>query len=174
MRIPYLVRPLAGLAVLIALPGAIAAADDDARPIADLPEVARFTFEDASLGGWTFTDNDAWRLTELPGGGHALEQHKASEYEPKVRSPFNIALAPDVDVSDFVMTLKVKSTGRDYGHRDVCLFFDYQDQATSITSIWARRPTPTPTASSSSTTSRASRSPRSEPRALRGPTSGTT
>jgi hypothetical protein len=34
-----------------------------------------------------------------------------------------------VVVSDFVLVAKVRSTHPDYGHRDVCLFFGYQDPA---------------------------------------------
>ena len=45
-----------------------------------------------------------------------------------VRSPLNIALVRGHDLADFVMDVAVRSTGRDYGHRDLCLFFDYQDQ----------------------------------------------
>jgi len=97
------------------------------RKAEELPVLARLTFEDGGLEAWEFTDRAAWRLAEGPGGGHALEQHAASQYGPKVRSPFNIALVPDLDVADFEMTLKVRSTGRDYGHRDVCLFFGHQD-----------------------------------------------
>jgi hypothetical protein len=31
------------------------------------------------------------------------------------------------DLTDFVMDVDLRSTGRDYGHRDLCLFFGYQD-----------------------------------------------
>jgi hypothetical protein len=30
-------------------------------------------------------------------------------------------------VSEFVLEAKVKQTGREYGHRDLCLFFGYND-----------------------------------------------
>ena len=32
-----------------------------------------------------------------------------------------------VDLADFVLDVKVRSTGRDYGHRDLCFFFGHQD-----------------------------------------------
>lgn len=97
-------------------------------PAPDAPTtIARFDFESGGLDGWDFTDKNAWKLAALPDGGHAIEQFQASKYEPKVRSPFNLALAPKIDVGDFDLTLKVKSTARDYGHRDVCLVFGYQD-----------------------------------------------
>lgn len=91
------------------------------------PAVARFDFEDGSMDGWTFTDPNAWRITASTAGRHALEQFQASDYEPKVRSPFNIALVPELTLADFEMSLRVRSTARDYGHRDVCLIFGYQD-----------------------------------------------
>lgn len=101
-------------------------ADVKPKVAGDMPELVDYTFESAKLGDWTFTDSKAWKVTEDK-GNHVLDQHQASKYEPKVRSPLNIALLPDLDVESFVMDLKVRSTGRDYGHRDVCLFFGYQD-----------------------------------------------
>ena len=38
-----------------------------------------------------------------------------------------MSLVKDVEVTDFEMTVRVLSTHEDYGHRDVCLFFGYQD-----------------------------------------------
>ena len=85
-------------------------------------------FEQGDPTGWTFTDPAAWRIRSIePSKNHVLEQFQASKYEPSVRSPFNIALARDIDVTDFVLDVKVRSTTRDYGHRDLCLFFGHQD-----------------------------------------------
>ncbi len=89
--------------------------------------VVQLDFETGDLEGWYFTDPSAWRITKLGDGHHVLEQHKASQYEPAVRSPLNIALVPEADLTDLDLVVKVRSTGRDYGHRDVCLFFGYQD-----------------------------------------------
>ena len=48
--------------------------------------------------GWDFTDRAAWRITPVePGRNRVLELFRASKYEPPVRSPFNIALAQEVD-----------------------------------------------------------------------------
>lgn len=77
---------------------------------------------------WDFTDPSAWRITTLESGKNkALELFRASKYEPSVRSPLNIALARDLDLADLVMDVKVRSTTRDYGHRDLCFFFGHQD-----------------------------------------------
>ena len=50
-----------------------------------------------------------------------------SNYQPKVRSPRHIALIKDVQVADFVLTFRVKSTKDTGGHRDCCIFFNWQD-----------------------------------------------
>lgn len=111
---------------LAVLPLALVAADDKPKQAADMPLLVSYDFESGSLDSWTFTDSNAWKITDAS-GNHVLDQHQASKYEPRVRSPFNIALLPDLDVESFVMDLKVHSTARDYAHRDLCLFLDYQD-----------------------------------------------
>jgi hypothetical protein len=75
---------------------------------------------------WQPTDESAWKVTEGR-KGHVYSQHKKrSDYEPPHRSPLNMSLVKDVEVTDFEMTVRVLSTHEDYGHRDVCLFFGYQ------------------------------------------------
>lgn len=73
------------------------------------------------------TDPEAWTIA----GEGALRRlalvEKKSSYQPKVRSPFHIALLGDVTVSSFVMDVRVRSTHEDYGHRDLCLFFGHRD-----------------------------------------------
>ena len=91
-----------------------------------LPLVFTTDFEDGSLWDWQPTDPQAWRI-EDSGGSRVLALYKQSNYEPEVRSPVNINLIKDVVVTDFVLELKMHSTTKDYGHRDMCLFFGYQD-----------------------------------------------
>ncbi len=62
-------------------------------------------------------------------GNKVFSQHAKSTYKPPHRSPFNIALLKDVLVGDFVLEARCRSTVKDYGHRDMCLFFGYQDPA---------------------------------------------
>ena len=64
-----------------------------------------------------------------PACADVLEQFRESQYQPQVRSPLNIALAKGVNLGDFVLDVEVRSTGRDYGHRDLCLFFNHQDSS---------------------------------------------
>ncbi|NQT41200.1 MAG: hypothetical protein HQ581_27175 [Planctomycetes bacterium] len=95
---------------------------------ADLPLV----FEDdfgKGAAAWQPTDAAAWRIAEAD-GNKVYNQFQNSKYKPPHRSPFNISLVKDVSVGDFVLTVKVQSTNRNAGaHRDMCLFFNYQDPA---------------------------------------------
>ena len=83
-------------------------------------------FEDGAQG-WGYVDPECWRVSEKDGGQVLSLFKKASSYQPRVRSPYHIALLKGQDVGDFVLDVDVKSTHKDYGHRDVCLFFGRQD-----------------------------------------------
>lgn len=83
-------------------------------------------FEDGSLDAWEATDPQAWRIEQGP-NGRVLSQYKQSSYKPEVRSPLNINLIRDVEVGSFVLELRMHSTTKDYGHRDLCLFFGHRD-----------------------------------------------
>ncbi|MBW7996505.1 MAG: LamG domain-containing protein [Candidatus Glassbacteria bacterium] len=84
-------------------------------------------FEDGGLERWRATDAAAWRIEDDPVRGKVLALFGESKYEPDVRSPFNINLLKDLEIGSFVMELKIRSTIEDYYHRDICLFFGYQD-----------------------------------------------
>ena len=86
----------------------------------------RSDFSKTGKMGWKFTDPLAWKIESTPQGA-ALALVEPSRYKPKVRSPYSIALLEAPEVGDFVLDLMVKSTTRDYAHRDLCLFFGYQD-----------------------------------------------
>lgn len=93
----------------------------------ELPTVFEDNFE-AGYERWEPTDAKAWRIDAID-KGHAFALHQQSMYKPPHRSPVNIALISDLVVSDFVLDVDVHTTTRDYGHRDMCLFFGYQDPA---------------------------------------------
>jgi hypothetical protein len=124
--IPYFLLSMSLIGPVAGRPG-----DNTCRPgnsTADLPLVYQNDFERDELKGWDFTDKSAWRIARV-GDQHqrVLEQFRESKYQPPVRSHLNIALVQRVDVADFMLDVKVRSTGRDYGHRDLCLFFGHQD-----------------------------------------------
>lgn len=112
-------RTWAGLCFGMVLACAAAGADE-------LPLLVRADFDQGDLSAWKMTDAKAWRLIDSA-GGKALALVAQSKYSPKVRSPINYALLNDVGVTDFVLECKLRSTARDYGHRDLCLFFGHQD-----------------------------------------------
>lgn len=91
-----------------------------------LPLVFQDDFEDGR-DQWETTDDKAWKLNDAESGTAFGLITRVSDYKPKVRSPHNIALVKGVEVADFVMTLRVKSTKDTGNHRDCCIFFNYQD-----------------------------------------------
>ena len=80
----------------------------------------------AVLETFDFTDAKAWRLADAK-GVPVLELHKRSKYKYKVRSPFNIGLIGNRKFGDFILEANLLQTGKEYGHRDMCLFFGFQD-----------------------------------------------
>lgn len=80
----------------------------------------------AGLDAWVMTDHAAWKIEEEE-GDPKLSLFGKSDYEAPVRSPHNMARVKDLVVTDFTMEVDAKQTGKEYGHRDLCFFFGYQD-----------------------------------------------
>jgi hypothetical protein len=120
------IRPIGNLFLVIALLCVTQGVGAAAQP--DLPVLLEEGFEQGAAR-WQPTDTAAWKLERGDRGMIYHQFQKMSAYEPPHRSPYNIALLKDVVVSDFVLDVQVRSTHPDYGHRDVCLFFGYQDPA---------------------------------------------
>lgn len=94
-----------------------------------LPSLLKEDFTRGSAR-WDLTDASAWRVKKEKGSSNrVMELHGASNYKPPFRSPVNIALLKYNTVGDFVLTAKVRTTKKSYGHRDMCLFFGYQNSA---------------------------------------------
>ncbi len=100
---------------------------DAARPVAQaktstwvLPKT-----KDALEKVFEFSDPKAFRVIESK-EGPILDLHAASEYRAAVRSPFAIALLRGLEFGSFVLEAELLQTGREYGHRDLCLFFGFQ------------------------------------------------
>ena len=91
-----------------------------------LPLLFEDDFESGNADRWQPTDPKAWKVEEVD-GNHVYWQFGDSKYEPKVRSPKNISWVKDLSVSDFVLEAKMQQMGREYGHRDMCIFFGRQD-----------------------------------------------
>jgi hypothetical protein len=80
-----------------------------------------------AIHGFVFSDPAPWFVTSGKDGGLALEYAGRGDYEPRVRSPLIIGLIDNLVLGDFVLEADVLQTGREYGHRDMCLFFGFQD-----------------------------------------------
>jgi hypothetical protein len=101
-----------------------------AEPPAGVPAGYKLLYEqrfdrESALKEFTMTDPRAWRFVRTNDTA-AMELHQQSQYKPVVRSPVNIALIADHLFGDFVLDVDLIQTGREYGHRDMCLFFGFQ------------------------------------------------
>lgn len=100
-----------------------------------LPEGHRLVYRQAfdrapALGELLFSDSAAWRFAPgRAGEPGSLELVGGSGYSPLYRSPLNIALVRDLWLGDFVMEVEALQTGREYGHRDLCFFFGFENAA---------------------------------------------
>ncbi|MEZ6123652.1 MAG: hypothetical protein R3C49_10795 [Planctomycetaceae bacterium] len=85
--------------------------------------------EDFSSGidHWEVTDPKAWTRQDIDGNFVFGLNKRVSDYQPSVRSPHNIALIKDLQLSDFEMTFRVRSTKDTGNHRDCCVFFCHAD-----------------------------------------------
>jgi hypothetical protein len=84
------------------------------------------TFHQANvLEQFLMSDARAWKVAKS-NDHSALELVTQSQYQPPVRSPVNIALIADKVFGDFVLDCELIQTGKEYGHRDMCLFFGFQ------------------------------------------------
>jgi hypothetical protein len=92
----------------------------------DLPIVFQSKFDTGGLSDWDMSDAKAWRVFEKD-GVRAIELFTNSAYSPKIRSPLSYALVKDLRVTDFSMDARLKSTSKAEPHRDLCLFFGFQD-----------------------------------------------
>ena len=92
----------------------------------EMPAVFQDDFQkEGALEKWEPMDPSAWKV-DKDGDSQFLSMFKDSAYKPKVRSPQNFGLIRNLVLGDFVMDLKMQSRTKDYGHRDLCLFFGYQ------------------------------------------------
>jgi hypothetical protein len=78
-----------------------------------------------AIKDFVFSDAKAWRIAG-EGDDRALELFGKSKYQPKDRSPFNIALVADKVFGDFVLDVEVQSTVKPYNHQDMCLFYGFE------------------------------------------------
>ena len=92
----------------------------------DLPLVFEESFAEG-VSRWESTDPAAWTLSRDGDRTVWGLNRRKSDYQPPVRSPHNIALVKDLELTDLVIAFDVKSTRDTGNHRDCCVFFNHRD-----------------------------------------------
>jgi hypothetical protein len=108
------------LLALLCLAGLVAAGDGEKMPL---------LFQDDFEKGasrWEPLDPKGWKVIDLKGNKVFSQLEKKSDYKPPHRSPLHIALVKELIVGDFILEARCQSTVKDYGHRDLCVYFGYQ------------------------------------------------
>jgi hypothetical protein len=103
---------------------------------AELPLLVEDSFE-GDLSLWKLSDPEGaeptWKIinsSDEAKPNYVLRSLGGSKFEPPYRSPWNMALLKDTVVGDFEITVRVQNTNYDAGdHRDLCIFWGYQDPA---------------------------------------------
>ncbi len=95
---------------------------------ANLPLVHRDDFEKGA-NAWLPSDAKMWTVDKQDDGNFVYHLHGKSNYQPPHRSPHSISLLKDKVLGDFVLTARVKTLQTTRGHRDMCIFFGFQDPA---------------------------------------------
>lgn len=118
-------RSVALFGLLLAT-GCSTADDDPSKALPRWPIVYEQQFLGSrSLTDFAFTDASRWEWHQER-GETALRLLGKSKYQPPHRSPTSIALLKNIEVRDFDLDVDLQQTGRNYGHRDLCLFFGFQ------------------------------------------------
>lgn len=81
---------------------------------------------EAAFSDFSFTQPSKWILADGK-QGKALEFTGISEYEPSFRSPHTIGLITTMQLGSFILEADLLPTGKEYGHRDMCVIFGLQD-----------------------------------------------
>jgi quinoprotein glucose dehydrogenase len=84
---------------------------------------------DKGAKAWLPTDAKKWTVDKQKNGNSVLHLHGKSDYQPPHRSPHSITLLKDKVVGDFTLTARVQTLQTTRGHRDMCIFFGFQDPA---------------------------------------------
>ena len=122
---PTLLSLLTPLTLLLTLTAAGAAETPSGIPAGYQIQYEQSFDSPDSLKQLVFSDPKAWRHAK-DGENGALELFGKSNYTPKDRSPFNIALIADRAFSDFVLDVELQSTIKPYGHQDMCLYYGFE------------------------------------------------
>ena len=76
---------------------------------------------------WQPGNPAVWKVIDTPKGKAYSLFEKDPKFKTAHRSPFTYSLVKDIKVGDFVLEVDANSTVAEYAHRDLCLFFGFQD-----------------------------------------------
>lgn len=98
----------------------------------EIPSHYKLVYEQAfdkltDIGSFEFTQPDKWMLQDEGEKGKSLVFTGKSDYEPPFRSPHTIGLIRGLSVGNFILEADLLQTGKEYGHRDMCIFFGFQN-----------------------------------------------
>lgn len=79
-----------------------------------------------ALSDFGFSAPETWSLHE-ENGNKALVLSGKVTYKPEVRSPHHVSLIRSWLFGDFILEARLRQTGGEYNHRDMCVFFGFQD-----------------------------------------------
>jgi hypothetical protein len=100
----------------------------------NVPKGYKLVYENTfDKGGSEFADfrltqPSKWQSADGKTGG-AIEFTGISDYQPPYRSPHTIGLINTVQLGNFVLEADLLQTGKEYGHRDMCIVFGFQDSS---------------------------------------------
>jgi len=80
--------------------------------------------DEKATGDFVFSDPQAWEPGQAA-DKKGLAYDNSAKYKPKVSSPRIIGLIKDIKVKDFVLEADICQTGKEYGHRDACIFYGF-------------------------------------------------
>lgn len=82
---------------------------------------------EAALKDFRFTQPAKWLLSKEDKGMSLEFTGISDEYQPPFRSPHTIGLLSTLQLGSFVLEADMLQTGKEYGHRDMCIIFGFQD-----------------------------------------------
>ncbi|MGI9473002.1 MAG: hypothetical protein ACR2NZ_15790 [Rubripirellula sp.] len=94
---------------------------------AEAPKVVFEEDFESGLRRWEILDPGTWKLNDSGDSTTFEITARGSAYKPPVRSPGHVALIKDLELGNFDITFKVRSTKDTGNHRDCCVFFGFQD-----------------------------------------------
>ena len=137
--------------IFLLLAASVAAPSGAADKPSGLPDGYKLLYEQdcakpEAIQDFVLSDTKSWKMTTT-NGETSLECLGKSKYNPRYRSPFNIALIAGRQFGDFVFDVELQSTVKPYPHQDMCLFFGFQDTNHYYYTHIAVRPDPVKTES---------------------------